>query len=147
MTAKEISNEMYLRGYIPTNERNFTSPRITELLIKGVFIMSLQEICALSNQYGSNPEFVLAGGGNTSFKDEKYLYIKPSGVSLAAITEKDFVKMERAVIRQCFDLKDFASKDDREAQVKRLMAFASSLQNLPAHQSYMDEANRIKAAM
>lgn len=36
MTAKEISNEMYLRGYIPTNERNFTSPRITELLIKGV---------------------------------------------------------------------------------------------------------------
>ena len=84
--------------------------------------MSLQEICKLSNQYGSNPEFVLAGGGNTSFKDEKYLYIKPSGVSLAAITEKDFVKMERAVIRQCFDLKDFASKDDREAQIKRLMA-------------------------
>lgn len=36
MTAKEISNEMYLRGYIPTNERNFTSPRITELLINGV---------------------------------------------------------------------------------------------------------------
>ena len=84
----------------------------------------LQEICKLSNQYGSNPEFVLAGGGNTSVKDEKYLYIKPSGVSLAAITEKDFVKMERAVIRQCFELKDFASKDDREAQVKRLMAFA-----------------------
>ena len=88
--------------------------------------MSLQEICKLSNQYGSNPEFVLAGGGNTSFKDDKYLYIKPSGVSLAAITEKDFVKMERAVIRQCFDLKDFASKDDREAQIKRLMAFAVS---------------------
>ena len=86
--------------------------------------MSLQEICKLSNQYGSNPEFVLAGGGNTSFKDEKYLYVKPSGVSLAAITEKDFVKMERAIIRQCFDLKDFASKDEREAQIKRLMAFA-----------------------
>ena len=87
-------------------------------------IMSLQEICAISNQYGSNPEFVLAGGGNTSLKDEKYLYIKPSGVSLAAITEKDFVKMERAVIRQCFELKDFASKNEQEAQVKRLMAFA-----------------------
>ena len=36
MTAKEIANEMYLRGYIPTNERNFTAPRITELLINGV---------------------------------------------------------------------------------------------------------------
>ena len=36
MTAKEISNEMYMRGLIPTNERNFTSPRLTELSIKGV---------------------------------------------------------------------------------------------------------------
>lgn len=36
MTAKEISNEMYMRGYTPTNERNFTSPRLTELLINGI---------------------------------------------------------------------------------------------------------------
>ena len=36
MTAKEIANEMYMRGMIPTNERNFTSPRITELCIKGI---------------------------------------------------------------------------------------------------------------
>lgn len=32
MTAKEIAQEMYMRGYTPTNERNFVSPRITELL-------------------------------------------------------------------------------------------------------------------
>ena len=35
MTAKEIANEMYLKGMIPTNERNFTSPRITEMLRDG----------------------------------------------------------------------------------------------------------------
>lgn len=35
MTAKEIAQEMYMRGYIPTNERNFTSPRITEMLRDG----------------------------------------------------------------------------------------------------------------
>lgn len=35
MTAKEISNEMYMRGLIPTNERNFVSPRATEMLIDG----------------------------------------------------------------------------------------------------------------
>ena len=35
MTAKEIANEMYMRGMIPTNERNFTSPRITEMLRDG----------------------------------------------------------------------------------------------------------------
>ena len=36
MTAKEIAVEMCNRGYIPTNERNFSSPRITELLKKGI---------------------------------------------------------------------------------------------------------------
>ena len=32
---------------------------------------NLTIIRELSNRYGSNPEFVLAGGGNTSCKDEK----------------------------------------------------------------------------
>ena len=36
--------------------------------------MSLEKIVAISNKYGANPEFVLAGGGNTSYKDSKYLY-------------------------------------------------------------------------
>ena len=35
-TAKEIANMLYLKGLIPTNERNFTAPRLTELSIKGV---------------------------------------------------------------------------------------------------------------
>lgn len=35
LTAKEIANEMYMSGYIPTNERNFSSPRITEMLRDG----------------------------------------------------------------------------------------------------------------
>lgn len=36
MTAKEIAVVMYQRGYIPTSERNFTAPRLTELSYKGV---------------------------------------------------------------------------------------------------------------
>lgn len=35
MTAKEIAQVMYEKGYTPTNERNFSSPRITEMLING----------------------------------------------------------------------------------------------------------------
>ena len=35
MTAKEIANEMWMRGYTPSNERNFVSPRLTELSIEG----------------------------------------------------------------------------------------------------------------
>ena len=36
MTAKEIAVEMYKKGYIPSDERNFTAPRLTELSIKGI---------------------------------------------------------------------------------------------------------------
>lgn len=35
MTAKEIAVEMCNRGYIPTSERNFTAPRLTELSKEG----------------------------------------------------------------------------------------------------------------
>ena len=36
MTAKEIAVEMCQRGYVPTPERNFAAPRLTELSIKGL---------------------------------------------------------------------------------------------------------------
>ena len=36
LTAKEIAVEMCRRGYIPTSERNFTAPRLTEPSQKGV---------------------------------------------------------------------------------------------------------------
>lgn len=36
LTAKEVANEMWMRGMIPTNERNFTAPRLTELCQQGV---------------------------------------------------------------------------------------------------------------
>ena len=35
MSAKEIAVEMYRRGYTPTAERNFSHPRINELLRNG----------------------------------------------------------------------------------------------------------------
>lgn len=36
MTAKECAVEMMARGYIPTAERNFTAPRLTELSRRGI---------------------------------------------------------------------------------------------------------------
>lgn len=36
LTAKEIAVKMFEKGYIPTSERNFAAPRLTELSIKGV---------------------------------------------------------------------------------------------------------------
>ena len=36
MTAKEAAVEMFHRGYIPSTERNFTAPRLTEMCQKGL---------------------------------------------------------------------------------------------------------------
>ncbi len=55
----------------------------------------LHELVEISRYYGSNPDFLLEGGGNTSFKDSSFLYIKASGVALATIEESGFVKIER----------------------------------------------------
>ena len=86
--------------------------------------MSLSTITAMSRRYGADSAFVLAGGGNTSWKDQKYLYVKPSGVRLADIRETDFVKMDRLALRQCFDLGEFDDRDLREAMVKKQMEYA-----------------------
>lgn len=36
LTAKECAEVMFQKGYIPTNERNFCAPRMTELCEKGI---------------------------------------------------------------------------------------------------------------
>lgn len=36
MTAKEVAVAMHLRGYTPTDERNFAAPRLTELSKMGL---------------------------------------------------------------------------------------------------------------
>jgi hypothetical protein len=45
MTAKEIANEMCIRGYVPTNERNYASPRLTELSVKGIVEPIGSKVC------------------------------------------------------------------------------------------------------
>ncbi len=79
--------------------------------------MSLTKIAEISNKYGANPEFVLAGGGNTSYKDAKFLYIKGSGTTLANITESGFVKMNRKKLSAMFSKQYSENAAQREAQV------------------------------
>ena len=55
----------------------------------------LDELVELSNRYGSDPSFVLAGGGNTSFKTADELWVKGSGTALSSITNDGFVRMDR----------------------------------------------------
>lgn len=78
----------------------------------------LDKIVALSRYYGSDPDFVLIGGGNTSVKINDSLFIKASGISLADIDRNGFVELSREKVRSI--LKESYSSDpiEREEQVK-----------------------------
>ncbi len=61
-----------------------------------MYTTELAALAAMSNKYGCDGEYVLAGGGNTSFKSDKNLWVKGSGTSLATIKAEDFVVLDRA---------------------------------------------------
>ncbi|MCK5843409.1 MAG: SDR family NAD(P)-dependent oxidoreductase [Victivallales bacterium] len=82
----------------------------------------LDELTELSNMYGSDPEFVLAGGGNTSVKTDDVLFIKPSGIQLASIKADDFIKLNRGGVDEVFSLNPPEDASEREELVKRVMA-------------------------
>lgn len=55
----------------------------------------MQQLIAISRHYGSDSAFVLAGGGNTSFKRDDRIWVKASGHALATIDERGFVELDR----------------------------------------------------
>jgi NAD(P)-dependent dehydrogenase (short-subunit alcohol dehydrogenase family)/rhamnose utilization protein RhaD (predicted bifunctional aldolase and dehydrogenase) len=55
----------------------------------------ISELLKISDFYGSNKDYVIAGGGNTSYKDEKTIWIKASGSPLAGLTEDGLVALSR----------------------------------------------------
>ncbi len=54
------------------------------------------ELIRLANLFGADPEFARAGGGNASVKIDDILYIKPSGTTLADLSEDDLVPLRLA---------------------------------------------------
>lgn len=85
--------------------------------------MSVSQLREMSNRYGANPEYVLAGGGNTSFKDRDTIYVKGSGTALATIGEDGFVRLDRKALDQIFSNTYPEGEEEREAAVlKDLLA-------------------------
>ena len=64
---------------------------------------ALEALASMSNAYGADPAYVLAGGGNTSYKNGDTLWIKGSGTSLATIRSGDFVQMDRQKLQAMWD--------------------------------------------
>jgi len=79
--------------------------------------MSMNELMEISRRYGANPDFVLGGGGNTSWKDGKRLFVKASGIALSTIDEGGFVVLDLAKVRRVLSLNFPADASAREAQV------------------------------
>ena len=60
----------------------------------------IQELVNISQFYGKDKRYVIAGGGNTSLKTADRLWIKASGFPLATITEEGFSVMDREKLKK-----------------------------------------------
>lgn len=63
----------------------------------------IAEMVELSRRVGADPEFVRAGGGNSSAKADGVMHIKPSGVSLAALTAESLIALALAPLREVLE--------------------------------------------
>jgi rhamnose utilization protein RhaD (predicted bifunctional aldolase and dehydrogenase) len=78
----------------------------------------LEQLIEISRIFGGDPSFVIAGGGNTSYKNEEKIWIKASGISLATIDESGFVCLSREILG-LISLKEYSMEPlQREIEVK-----------------------------
>jgi NAD(P)-dependent dehydrogenase (short-subunit alcohol dehydrogenase family)/rhamnose utilization protein RhaD (predicted bifunctional aldolase and dehydrogenase) len=84
----------------------------------------LEIIAEATRRYGSDPQHVFGGGGNTSWKDESYLYIKPSGVELGTLQAEQLVKIDRSLVEAAFAKSAPDDPHQREAWIKGELAGA-----------------------
>ena len=85
---------------------------------------NLESLIEISRKYGSDPRYVIAGGGNTSCKDGSRLWVKASGHSLATITEDGFAVLDRALLNPMGEKSYSKDVAEREEQVKNDLAAA-----------------------
>jgi rhamnose utilization protein RhaD (predicted bifunctional aldolase and dehydrogenase) len=88
-------------------------------------MIDLNKLVDLSHEFGSK-DYVKGGGGNTSAKNNKTLWVKPSGTTLAGLKENSFVAMDRAKINELYKAQTPQEPAAREELVKDLMAAAVS---------------------
>ena len=84
---------------------------------------SLDYITALSHEFGS-AVYVHGGGGNTSFKEGRTLWVKPSGTTLADIKACDFIALDRSRLAELYTVTPPSDAAARELLVKEMMAQA-----------------------
>lgn len=84
----------------------------------------IEDLIAISRKFGQDSRFVIAGGGNTSYKDENRLWVKASGHALATITEDGFAVLDRALLNEMGEKAYNEDTAIREEQVKNDLSVA-----------------------
>ncbi len=77
----------------------------------------LETLIRVSREYGSNPDFVLAGGGNTSYKTTDRMFVKASGTQLGTIEADGFSEIDLTKLNRIWSGSYSGDKDEREEQV------------------------------
>ncbi len=78
----------------------------------------IDELLKISGFYGGSKDYVVAGGGNTSFKDDNTIWVKASGYPLAGLTEEGLVALDREKLN-IISLKQYSEDAlKREEEVK-----------------------------
>lgn len=86
---------------------------------------AIDHLIDISQFYGRDNRFVIAGGGNTSYKNKEKIWVKASGSSLATITEEGFAILDRKKLAVMSDKKYSDNAAEREEEVKNDLAAAT----------------------
>ncbi len=90
----------------------------------------LKDLVNISRHYGGNPEYVIAGGGNTSFKNETHIWVKASGIFLETIDEDGFVCLSRDKLKLIEEKEYSTDPVLREQEVKNDLSAAVTASEL-----------------
>lgn len=81
----------------------------------------VKDLITVSRAYGSKKEYVIAGGGNTSYKNKQHLWIKASGINLGTIDEGGFCLLDRQKLNDLPNQTFSENSATREEQVKNAL--------------------------
>mgnify|MGYP002562830732 FL=1 len=84
----------------------------------------IEQLIEISRKYGRDSRYVIAGGGNTSYKNADKLWVKASGCALATITEDGFAVLDRKKLNVIPEKTYPADTAAREEEVKNDLAAA-----------------------
>ena len=79
---------------------------------------NLSDLIEISRFFGQKKKYVIAGGGNTSYKNDTDIWVKGSGTSLGNIDLKGFAVLDRKNLKEIYTKNYSPDSIKREAEVK-----------------------------